>query len=180
MQDSRLPCFGRGAPISNLRKRFHLDMTEAKAAAFMRSTILDAYDKVLLISSESLEQFYQSLCRLCQKVTVVYCNIYTCDCTALFLKPVSRCPAGLCATLAGCPTGNCIGPECMVVACVCSGQQECTTSSSTCRTPSPSEMHVSAPLSHQAKAVSNRVMVKAPTNRPPRSSHKLAAEHIIN
>ena len=47
MQDSRLPCFGRGAPIPNLRKRFHLDMTEAKAAAFMRSTILDAYDKVM-------------------------------------------------------------------------------------------------------------------------------------
>ncbi len=47
MQDSRLPCFGRGAPIPNLRKRFHLDMTEAKAAAFMRSTILDAYDKVI-------------------------------------------------------------------------------------------------------------------------------------
>ncbi|KAA6416579.1 MAG: phosphatidylinositol 4-kinase alpha-like, partial [Trebouxia sp. A1-2] len=45
MQESRLPCFGRGAPIPNLRKRFHLDMTEAKAAAFMRSTILDAYDK---------------------------------------------------------------------------------------------------------------------------------------
>lgn len=47
MQDSRLPCFGRGAPIPNLRKRFHLDMTEARAAAFMRSTILDAYDKVM-------------------------------------------------------------------------------------------------------------------------------------
>lgn len=47
MQDSRLPCFGRGAPIPNLRKRFHLDMTEAKAAAFIRSTILDAYDKVM-------------------------------------------------------------------------------------------------------------------------------------
>ena len=47
MQESRLPCFGRGAPIPNLRKRFHLDMTEAKAAAFMRSTILDAYDKVM-------------------------------------------------------------------------------------------------------------------------------------
>lgn len=50
MQDSRLPCFGRGAPIPNLRKRFHLDMTEAKAAAFMRSTILDAYDKVLVVA----------------------------------------------------------------------------------------------------------------------------------
>ena len=46
MQDSGLPCFGRGQPLPNLRKRFHLDMTEAKAAAFMRSTILDAYDKV--------------------------------------------------------------------------------------------------------------------------------------
>lgn len=48
MQESRLPCFGRGAPLPNLRKRFHLDMTEARAAAFMRSTILDAYDKVQL------------------------------------------------------------------------------------------------------------------------------------
>lgn len=47
MQDSGLPCFGRGQPLPNLRKRFHLDMTEAKAAAFMRSTILDAYDKVI-------------------------------------------------------------------------------------------------------------------------------------
>lgn len=46
MQDSGLPCFGRGQPLPNLRKRFHLEMTEAKAAAFMRSTILDAYDKV--------------------------------------------------------------------------------------------------------------------------------------
>ena len=53
MQDSRLPCFGRGAPIPNLRKRFHLDMTEAKAAAFMRSTILDAYDKVLAFGHSS-------------------------------------------------------------------------------------------------------------------------------
>lgn len=51
MQDSRLPCFGRGAPVPNLRKRFHLDMTEAKAAAFMRSTILDAYDKVRLLTA---------------------------------------------------------------------------------------------------------------------------------
>ncbi len=49
MEDSRLPCFSRGAPLPNLRKRFHLDMTEAKAAAFMRSTILDAYDKVIAV-----------------------------------------------------------------------------------------------------------------------------------
>ena len=58
MQDSRLPCFGRGAPVPNLRKRFHLDMTEAKAAAFMRSTILDAYDKV---HSQCLQQLQNQL-----------------------------------------------------------------------------------------------------------------------
>ena len=46
MQDSGLPCFGRGRPIPNLRQRFHLEMSEREAAAFFRRTILDAYDKV--------------------------------------------------------------------------------------------------------------------------------------
>eukprot|EP00891_Asterochloris_glomerata_P007299 jgi/Astpho2/7299/e_gw1.00113.17.1_t len=45
MQDSGLPCFGRGRPIPNLRQRFHLEMSEREAAAFFRRTILDAYDK---------------------------------------------------------------------------------------------------------------------------------------
>ena len=46
MSASGLPCYSRGAPLANLRKRFHLEMSDAQAAAFMRSTIMDAYDKV--------------------------------------------------------------------------------------------------------------------------------------
>lgn len=46
MKDSGLPCFGRGRPVENLRKRFHLDLSDAQAATFMRATIADAYDKV--------------------------------------------------------------------------------------------------------------------------------------
>lgn len=49
MKDSGLPCFGRGRPVENLRKRFHLDLSDAQAAAFMRATIADAYDKVNLM-----------------------------------------------------------------------------------------------------------------------------------
>ncbi len=45
MKDSKLPCFGRGKPVSNLRKRFHPEMSEQQAAAFMRSAIADAYAK---------------------------------------------------------------------------------------------------------------------------------------
>ncbi|KAF8068220.1 PI4KA1 [Scenedesmus sp. PABB004] len=47
MADSGLPCFGRGAPVANLRQRFHLEMSDAQAAAFMRSQIADAYDNSL-------------------------------------------------------------------------------------------------------------------------------------
>ena len=46
MKDSGLPCFGRGRPVENLRRRFRLDLNDAQAAAFMRATIADAYDKV--------------------------------------------------------------------------------------------------------------------------------------
>lgn len=46
MSASGLPCFGRGAPLRNLRDRFHLELSEREAAAFFRRTILDAYDKV--------------------------------------------------------------------------------------------------------------------------------------
>lgn len=45
MAESGLPCFGHGKPLPNLRKRFHLEMTELQAAAFMRATIADAYQK---------------------------------------------------------------------------------------------------------------------------------------
>lgn len=47
MAQSGLPCYGRGRPVENLRKRFHLEMSDAQAAAFMRATIRDAYDKVI-------------------------------------------------------------------------------------------------------------------------------------
>ena len=46
MSQSGLPCFSRGTPLANLRKRFHLEMTDAEAAAFMHDTVRDAYDKV--------------------------------------------------------------------------------------------------------------------------------------
>jgi phosphatidylinositol 4-kinase len=45
MADSGLPCFGRGQPIANLRRRFHPEMSDAQAAAFMRGVVRDAYDK---------------------------------------------------------------------------------------------------------------------------------------
>ncbi|EIE19821.1 phosphatidylinositol 3 and 4-kinase family protein, partial [Coccomyxa subellipsoidea C-169] len=45
MAESGLPCYGRGRPVENLRKRFHLEMSDSQAAAFMQATIRDAYDK---------------------------------------------------------------------------------------------------------------------------------------
>lgn len=43
--DSGLPCFSRGDPIGNLRKRFHPEMSEREAANFMMQTCADAYNK---------------------------------------------------------------------------------------------------------------------------------------
>lgn len=47
MQDSGLPCFSRGpaAAVANMRRRFHLEMSERQAAQFMLDTINDAYQK---------------------------------------------------------------------------------------------------------------------------------------
>uniref|UniRef100_A0A0D3FN50 1-phosphatidylinositol 4-kinase n=1 Tax=Oryza barthii TaxID=65489 RepID=A0A0D3FN50_9ORYZ len=45
MVDSGLPCFSRGEPIANLRKRFHPEMNEREAANFMVRTCVDAYNK---------------------------------------------------------------------------------------------------------------------------------------
>ena len=47
MSKSGLPCYGRGHPLENLKKRFHLEMSDSQAAAFMRRKVHDAYDKVL-------------------------------------------------------------------------------------------------------------------------------------
>lgn len=45
MQDSGLPCFGRGRPIENLRKRFRLDLTPTEAGNFFRRMIFRSYDR---------------------------------------------------------------------------------------------------------------------------------------
>uniref|UniRef100_A0A7N0T3D3 1-phosphatidylinositol 4-kinase n=1 Tax=Kalanchoe fedtschenkoi TaxID=63787 RepID=A0A7N0T3D3_KALFE len=45
MIDSGLPCFSRGDPIGNLRKRFHPEMSEREAANFMIRVCADAYNK---------------------------------------------------------------------------------------------------------------------------------------
>jgi len=45
MANSGLPCFSRGKPVANLRKRFHLEMTDLQAAVFMRDMIRESYQK---------------------------------------------------------------------------------------------------------------------------------------
>lgn len=59
MAESGLPCFGRGAPVENLKKRFHLEMNERQAAGFMRATIEDAYQKWTTAGYDAL-QFAQN------------------------------------------------------------------------------------------------------------------------
>lgn len=44
MADSGLPCFGRGTPITNMRRRFNLNLTECQAAQFMQQRVRHAYD----------------------------------------------------------------------------------------------------------------------------------------
>ena len=44
MEHSGLPCFGRGAPVANLRSRLHMEMSERQAASHMREVVRRAYD----------------------------------------------------------------------------------------------------------------------------------------
>ena len=44
-QNSGLPCFGRGDPVTHMNERFHAEMSDRQAADFMKATINDAYDK---------------------------------------------------------------------------------------------------------------------------------------
>ncbi|XRB04179.1 phosphatidylinositol 3-kinase [Pycnococcus provasolii] len=44
-QNSGLPCFGRGDPVTHINERFHAEMSDRQAADFMKATINDAYDK---------------------------------------------------------------------------------------------------------------------------------------
>lgn len=66
MLDSGLPCFSRGDPIGNLRKRFHPEMSEREAANFMIKTCTDAYNKwttagydLIQYLQQGIEKWYQ-------------------------------------------------------------------------------------------------------------------------
>lgn len=59
MVPSQLPCFSRGNPIESLRERFHLEMSDAEAATFMKGLIADAYDK-WTTGVYDLIQYYQN------------------------------------------------------------------------------------------------------------------------
>jgi phosphatidylinositol 4-kinase len=59
MLPSQLPCFSLGQPIAALRARFHLEMSDAAAAAFMRGLIQDAYVK-WTTGVYDLIQYYQN------------------------------------------------------------------------------------------------------------------------
>ncbi|XP_026381763.1 phosphatidylinositol 4-kinase alpha 1-like isoform X1 [Papaver somniferum] len=61
MLDSGLPCFSRGAPIGNLRKRFHPEMTEREAANFMIRTCVDAYNKWTTAGYDLIQYLQQGI-----------------------------------------------------------------------------------------------------------------------
>ncbi|GLJ12893.1 hypothetical protein SUGI_0199940 [Cryptomeria japonica] len=61
MKDSGLPCFSRGDPIGNLRKRFHPEMSEREAANFMRHTCLDAYNKWTTAGYDLIQYIQQGI-----------------------------------------------------------------------------------------------------------------------
>lgn len=45
MAQSGLPCFGRGAPVANLRARLHLEMSQRQAATHMRQVAYRPIDR---------------------------------------------------------------------------------------------------------------------------------------
>jgi phosphatidylinositol 4-kinase len=61
MAESGLPCYGYGAPVARLRERFHLDLTDAQAAAFFRGATLDAYDKWTTGLYDGIQWLQQSI-----------------------------------------------------------------------------------------------------------------------
>lgn len=61
MVDSGLPCFSRGDPIGNLRKRFHPEMTEREAANFMIKTCEDAYNKWTTTGYDLIQYLQQGI-----------------------------------------------------------------------------------------------------------------------
>ncbi|XP_030524992.1 phosphatidylinositol 4-kinase alpha 1 isoform X4 [Rhodamnia argentea] len=61
MVDSGLPCFSRGDPIGNLRKRFHPEMSEREAANFMIRTCTDAYNKWTTAGYDLIQYLQQGI-----------------------------------------------------------------------------------------------------------------------
>lgn len=61
MVDSGLPCFSRGDPIGNLRKRFHPEMSEREAANFMIKTCADAYNKWTTAGYDLIQYLQQGI-----------------------------------------------------------------------------------------------------------------------
>ncbi|XP_006651740.2 phosphatidylinositol 4-kinase alpha 1 [Oryza brachyantha] len=61
MVDSGLPCFSRGDPIGNLRKRFHPEMNEREAANFMVRTCVDAYNKWTTAGYDLIQYLQQGI-----------------------------------------------------------------------------------------------------------------------
>lgn len=61
MLDSGLPCFSRGDPIGNLRKRFHPEMTEREAANFMIRVCTDAYNKWTTAGYDLIQYLQQGI-----------------------------------------------------------------------------------------------------------------------
>ncbi|KAJ4791345.1 Phosphatidylinositol 4-kinase [Rhynchospora pubera] len=61
MVDSGLPCFSRGDPIGNLRKRFHPELNEREAANFMIRTCVDAYNKWTTAGYDLIQYLQQGI-----------------------------------------------------------------------------------------------------------------------
>ncbi|KAL9309292.1 Phosphatidylinositol 4-kinase alpha 1 [Arabidopsis thaliana] len=61
MLESGLPCFSRGDPIGNLRKRFHPEMSEREAALFMINVCTDAYNKWTTAGYDLIQYLQQGI-----------------------------------------------------------------------------------------------------------------------
>ncbi|GFQ00963.1 phosphatidylinositol 4-kinase alpha 1 [Phtheirospermum japonicum] len=61
MMDSGLPCFSRGDPIGNLRKRFHPEMSDREAANFMIRICTDAYNKWTTAGYDLIQYLQQGI-----------------------------------------------------------------------------------------------------------------------
>ncbi|CDY64591.1 BnaCnng44230D [Brassica napus] len=61
MLESGLPCFSRGDPIGNLRKRFHPEMSEREAAHFMIHVCTDAYNKWTTAGYDLIQYLQQGI-----------------------------------------------------------------------------------------------------------------------